>query len=153
MSNESTLRWDRYFQTMAQAVAAKSKDPSTQCGAVIADAKQRLVSVGYNGFARGVNDTPERYADRPTKLKLVIHAEANALLFAQRDLDGCTIYTWPFQPCATCAALVIQAGIARVVAPLPSAGILERWALDIDLAQQMFREAGVELVNLEATRG
>lgn len=149
MSIESSLRWDHYFQRLARDVAAKSKDPSTQCGAVIADPKQRLVSVGYNGFARGVVDSPERYADRSTKLRMVIHAETNALLFAQRDLEGCTLYTWPFQPCAQCAALVIQAGIVRVVAPPPSADILGRWALDIDLAQQMFREAGVLLDLME----
>ena len=72
---------------------------------------------GYNGFPRGVTDLPERLADRPTKLLLSVHAEANAVATAARSgvpLAGCTAYiTHP--PCAACAASLIQSGIRRVV--------------------------------------
>ena len=38
----------------------------------------------------------------------------NAILFAQRDLNGCSIVTYPFMPCSSCASLIIQSGIKRV---------------------------------------
>lgn len=140
--------WDRWFLGLAAYTATASKDPSTRVGAVVVDGKRRVVSVGYNGFARGVVDRPDRYADRATKLRFVVHAERNAILFAGRDLTGCTLYTHPFPPCAPCAAVVIQAGIVRVVAPRASAALAARWGADLEDSRSMFLEAGVELVEL-----
>jgi dCMP deaminase len=137
--------WDRWFLGLAQYVSTASKDPSTKVGAVIVDQKRRVVSVGYNGFARGVSDSQERYADRQTKYKMVVHAERNAILFAGRSLEYCTLYTWPFCPCSVCAAMVIQAGITRVVAPMASPELLQRWGEDMDLSRVMFHEAVVKV--------
>jgi dCMP deaminase len=136
---------DDFFLTLAQAIARKSKDPSTQTGAVLVDNRQRLVSVGYNGFPRGVRDLRERYEDRPTKYKMVVHCEANAIIFARRDLTGCTLYTWPFMSCAPCAGLVIQAGIVRCVAPLPTQEQEQRWGADFAISRTLFEEAGVRM--------
>lgn len=145
----SQAKWDRRFLELAKHIATFSKDPSTQTGAVIVDASRRVVSMGYNGFARGVDDRPERYADRETKYRCIIHCEINAIIFAQRDLAGCTLYTWPFSSCAPCAAIVIQSGITRCVAPVLPADKAERWAKDMELAVLMFSEAGVDLMLLE----
>lgn len=139
--------WDGRFLLLAEFVSAWSLDPSTRCGAVVADGK-RVVSVGYNGFAAGVEDRPGRYADRDTKYRMVIHAEVNAVLFAEGATRGMTLYTWPLPPCSPCAAIVIQAGIKRVVAPVPTADALSRWATDLKLSRQQFLEAGVELVEV-----
>lgn len=136
--------WDRYFLRIAEQVATASKDPSTRVGAAIADGK-RLVSCGYNGFAQGCDDSPEVYADREQKYSRVVHGEVNAILFAGRRLDGCTLYTVPFQPCDRCAGIVIQSGIKRVVAPACPPDIRERWAKSLDSAERQFREAGVQL--------
>lgn len=138
-------KWDCRFLEMARLVASWSKDPSTQTGAVVVDANRRVVSVGYNGFARGVLDLPERYADRETKYKMVVHCERNAIIFAKRDLSGCTLYTWPFMSCSVCAGMVINAGIVRCVAPVLPEHLRERWAEDIDLSRRMFLEALVVL--------
>ncbi len=64
------------------------------------------------------------------------------MLFASRSLENCTLYTWPFMSCAACAAMVIQAGIKRAVAPYSDN---PRWKEDFELTQQQFKEAGVEL--------
>lgn len=123
-------------------VASWSKDPSTQVGAAIVDAKNRVVSIGFNGFPRAVRDSDEALIDRDEKLRRTIHAEENALLFAARSVEGCTIYvTHP--PCARCAAKLIQAGVVRVVSNIPSAGFSERWADGMASASTMMREAGV----------
>ncbi len=139
--------WDHRFLDMAAFVANWSKDPSTKCGAVIVDWYRRIVSIGYNGFPRGVVDSDERLHDRETKYKLVVHAERNALLFARGPLMGYTLYTHPFLSCSQCAAMVIQVGISRVVAPSLKHGTetWERWREDVELAKSMYLEAGVKV--------
>jgi dCMP deaminase len=132
---------------MAEQVASWSKDPSTQTGAVITDPNSHIISVGYNGFAKGVKDTPNRYRQREkVKYPMVAHCETNAIIFAKRDLEGCTLYTVPFMSCATCAALVINAGIKRCVAPVLPKELKSRWGKQCALARMQFREAGVKLV-------
>lgn len=141
----SNTDWDGRFVGLAQHIANWSKDPSTQVGAVLTRGKF-VVSVGYNGFPPGVADTPERLSNREVKYKLILHAEENAILTAKQDLAGCTVYTWPLQPCSRCTAKLIQAGVARIVAPPPSDDHVERWGEDFALSRQMCAEAGVELV-------
>lgn len=138
--------WDIWFVNMAKYVSTASKDPSTQTGAVITDPKRRVVSVGYNGLAKGVEDLPERLNNREIKYKIIVHCERNALLFANRSVEGCTLFTWPFMSCATCCPMVIQAGITRCVAPFSDN---ERWVAEFELSKQMFKEAGVEVELLE----
>ena len=134
-------KWDKRFFDMAKLVASWSRDPSTQVGAVIVDDKNRIVSVGFNGAPRGVSD--EQLADRDRKLRRTIHAEKNAILFANRSLEGCTIYiTHP--PCAQCAAVIIQSGIKEVMWPIASPEFLLRWELDYNEAVGMFIDAGVQ---------
>lgn len=136
--------WDLHFLCLAEQVSKASKDPSTRVGAVIADGK-RFVSSGYNGFAQGCDDDPAVYADRDQKYSRVVHGEVNAILFAGRRLDGCTLYTVPLAPCDRCAGIVIQSGIKRVVAPACPPDKYERWAKMFESAEQQFREAGVVL--------
>lgn len=137
--------WDGRFLGLAQHLAGWSKDPSTKVGAVLARGKF-IVSPGYNGFPAGVEDSPERLNNREVKYKMVLHAEENAILTAKQDLTGCTMYTWPLQPCSRCTAKLIQAGVKRIVAPPPSEDHLSRWGEDFELSRQMCQEAGVELV-------
>ena len=51
-------KWDKFFLGMAHYVSTASKD-KTKCGCVIVDKDRRVVSVGFNGFARCVSDAPE----------------------------------------------------------------------------------------------
>ncbi|SDF82525.1 dCMP deaminase family protein [Thalassobaculum litoreum] len=134
-------KWDLRFMDVAQLIASWSKDSSTKVGAVIADPAHRIVSTGYNGLPRGLADDGARMTDRDVKLRLTLHAEHNAILFAQRDLLGCTIYVTA-HPCAHCAAQIVQTGIARVVFA-SSGSYEERWAADIQLAAELFGDTGV----------
>ncbi len=142
-----TAKWDTRFLGLATHISAWSKDPSSQVGAVITDGN-RIVSLGYNGFAAGVEDKPERLSNRDCKLNLTIHAEENAMIFAKRDLTACTVYvTHP--PCPRCASKLIQEEVARVVYMSPSEDFLSRWADDLKLSHEMYREAGVEVTAYE----
>ena len=77
--------WDDRYLSLAQQVSTWSKDPSTKVGCVIIDDYGRPVSFGYNGFAKGVDDSESRLLDRPTKLRYTIHAENNAILSASKQ--------------------------------------------------------------------
>jgi dCMP deaminase len=109
---------------------------------VLVDAQKRVVSVGYHSFPAPVVDDA-RLQSRELTYEIIVHAEVNALMFAQRPLVGCTLYTSPFMSCSRCAALLIQAGITRHVARRHDA---PRWAQSFELARQLFREAYVEVV-------
>jgi len=140
-------KWDTRFLSLAAHISGWSKDPSSQVGAVITDGN-RIVSLGYNGFAAGVHDTTERLVDRNTKLNLTIHAEENAMIFAKRDISGCTVYvTHP--PCPRCASKLIQDEISRIVFIAPSEDFLSRWADDLKLSYQMYEEAAIEVTSYQ----
>ncbi len=117
---EDYISWDEYFMGVALLSAKRSKDPSTQVGACIVNADNRIVSVGYNGFPRGCSDEEfpwERNADNQndTKYPFVCHAELNAILNASgREMRGTRIYVALF-PCNECAKAIIQAGISEVI--------------------------------------
>lgn len=149
MIDESRLKWDLRFLDLAKFISSWSKDPSTKTGAVIIDSDNRIISVGYNGFPKGVDDSEERYNNRELKYKIVVHCERNALLFANRNCKYCTLYTWPFMSCSVCASMVIQSGITRCVAPEIPDSLKERWREDTELSTQLFKEAGVQLVLLK----
>lgn len=136
------FEWDIRFLRMAEHIAFWSKDPSTKTGAVIIDDRRRVISLGYNGLPQGVEDREERLSNRELKYKIIVHCERNAIIFAERSLRGCTLYTWPFMSCATCAAMVIQSGITRVVAPRSDN---PRWLADFALSTELFTEAGVAI--------
>lgn len=142
---KSQEKWDLRFLRLAKEISSYSLDPSTKAGAVIVDPSQRLISVGYNGFARGVNDDPERYADRDFKIGCIVHAEVNAIIFAKRDLTDCALYTWPFLCCSNCAGVVIQSGIKFCICPPMPEDKKERWAKSMDRAKLQFDEAGVDV--------
>lgn len=140
-----TNTWDEKYLEMAKFVSGWSKDPSTKVGAVIADEYHRPVSNGYNGFPRGIADTEERLNNRELKYKIILHAEENAILFAGKPLENCTLYVWPFQPCSSCASKIIQAGIKKVVT---KKNTNDRWKEDFELSLTLFKESGVEVVFL-----
>ncbi len=85
-----STKWDTRFLGLAAHISAWSKDPSSQVGAVITE-RNRIISLGYNGFAAGVEDRESRLSDRNCKLNLTIHAEENAMILRKRDLRGCTV--------------------------------------------------------------
>ncbi len=153
-------RWDQYFIDQALRAAAMSKDPNTQVGAVIVGQDRESLITAFNGFPRGVADTPGRLADRELKNSLMVHAERNAILTAARlgiAVKGCTLFlaatddtgaTWGGPPCLPCALEVIQAGIVEVVS-LPFKNGPSKWKCSIEAAREILAEAGVRYREVE----
>ena len=147
MKREDVLTWDEYFMGLAHLSAIRSKDPSTQVGAVIVSKDHRVVGLGYNGFPNGCSDDEFPW-DREgefaqTKYPFVVHAELNAILNSNSDLRGCSIYVSLF-PCNECAKAIIQSGISRIVYES------DKYA-DTDgtkASKRMLKAAGVQLEQL-----
>jgi dCMP deaminase len=138
------MKWELRYLEMAKLVSTWSKDPSTKVGSVIVDSDNTVISVGFNSLPRRIQDTDQRLNNRDIKLKMIIHAEINAIITAKRPLTGATIYTYPFMSCSQCAGMIIQSGICRHISYKTNN---ERWKDSFDLALEMFDEARV-IVNL-----
>ena len=140
----SALKWDQRFLELAKLVASWSKDPSTQTGAVIIRPDRTIVSVGYNGFPKGMDDDPSLYANREVKYSRIVHCEMNAVLNAGHSVEGGILYTWPFASCDRCCVHMIQAGIKAFVFPKLPKELEERWAASVAKTKEYIDEANLE---------
>jgi len=110
--------WDESFMQICRVIAKRSKDPNTQTGACIVDKDNIIISLGYNGFPRGCHDDNLPW-DREgsfcnAKYAYVVHAEANAILNANKNINGAKMYCGLF-PCNECSKMIIQAGIKEII--------------------------------------
>lgn len=144
-------KWDRRFMDLARLVSTWSKDPSTQTGAVLVGKNRNVLSTGFNGFPRRIQDTHERLHDRQVKYGLIIHAEKNAIYNAVLNgvcLEGSTAYVVGngIPVCDQCSLGLIQVGVIRVVYDKNLSGERgERWKESCERAFSNFREAFVEV--------
>lgn len=140
------MNWDVWFLKIAEAIALKSKDKSSQIGAVIVGPDKEIRSIGYNGLPRGMDDNDQSKQSRPIKYKYYECAERNAIYNASRfgaPVKGCIMYcTWP--PCTDCARAIIQSGIVKLIAGKPLFECPDRWHADLIIATDMLRECGVK---------
>ena len=147
--HSTQVKWaSRYFE-IAKLVSTWSKDPSTKVGAIIVGDKGQIISQGYNGFPRGVEDLQERYDHRETKYKFVVHAEMNAILNALYNgssVVGASIYIHNLPVCQECAKAIIQSGISRVYIDTEIEG---KWLDAWQFSKTMFRESGVEIYKFD----
>lgn len=144
----SVSKWDKRFLQIAQMVSTWSKDPSTQCGAVIVRPNKTICSVGFNGFPQAMPDNPLWYSNREEKYSRIVHCEKNALIFAGENVKGYTLYTYPFCSCDRCIVEMAQAGITRFVCPEPSQDILSRWHDSIMKTRQYVAEMDLKLLEV-----
>lgn len=140
--------WDKKFLKLALEIASWSKDKSTKVGSVLVR-NNSIITTGYNGFPRRINDSITERHERPDKYMWTEHSERNCLYQAARigtPTEGSTIYINSFPekllPCADCARAIIQSGIVRIVQE-PMIETVTRWSESTDTALQMFSEAGI----------
>lgn len=118
MKREDYIGWEEYFMGVAELSARRSKDPKTQVGACIINPDNKhILSIGYNGLPRGMNDDNISWEDESDFLKnkhtYVVHAEANAILNANTNIEGSSMYITMF-PCNECAKLIVQSGVKEL---------------------------------------
>ena len=137
--------WDARYLDLAENVSSWSKDPSRKIGAVAVGSKGQILSQGYNGFPRGIDDSIERYNDKETKYRYVVHAEMNVVYNATYNgisLDGATLYVTGLPVCSECAKGIIQTCVKRVV--MRATDVPEKWFVSFATTAKMFNEAGIE---------
>jgi dCMP deaminase len=146
--SEARPSWDEFYLNMADVIASRSKDRSAKIGAVIVK-DNAVLSMGYNGFPRGVDDNVEARHERPAKYSYTEHGERNSVYNAARHgiaTAGATMYTQGV-PCADCSRAVIQVGIKKLVAYwLADDAVFPMWKESCGKGYEMLQEAGVEVV-------
>ena len=146
------MNWTEYFLLIAENIKLKSKDKSTQIGAVIVGKNNEVLSTGYNSFPRGLNDGIIERQERPEKYYWFEHAERNAIFNAARvgtPLDNSTIYLTSGPPCMDCARGIVNAGIKKVYCKTIDQCTTKNkdmWVESQNRTLQMFQECGVELI-------
>lgn len=150
MRRDKALKYFKFAQYQAELF---SKDPCKKVGAIIlAPESMQILSLGYNGMPRNVDETRTERWERPMKYKYVEHAERNALYNAVRHgtpLEG-SIAIVSMYPCCDCARGLIQSGIRMIITKEPQWDH-ERWGDDFKISCEMFMEADVEVVLLTDT--
>jgi len=119
--------WDEYFMEVCEAISKRATCERGRSGCVIAKDKQLLVT-GYVGAPAGLphcDDVGHQFkkmlhedGKETTHCVRTVHAEQNAICQAAKrgiSIDGATLYC-RMTPCRTCAMLIINCGIKRVVA-------------------------------------
>lgn len=139
--------WDIKFIGLSRHVAEWSKDTNRKNSAVVVDSDNSIISIGYNGFPRGCDDSIASRYEQPAKYLYTEHAERNAIYHASKlgiPLKGCNMYTTMF-PCSDCARAIIQSGIKKLISPAPDVEH-EKWGPHFKAALVMLEEANVEIV-------
>jgi dCMP deaminase len=143
------MDWTEYFLNIAEQVKLKSKDQSTQIGAVIVGQDNEVLSTGYNSFPRGLQDNIDERQERPEKYFWFEHAERNAIYNAARigvSLKNSTIYLTSGIPCMDCARGIVNSGVKIVwCKQVCTTKNKEKWEESQMKSMQLFNECGVQV--------
>jgi len=143
------MNWTEYFLNIAEQVKLKSKDESTQIGAIIVGLDNEVLSTGYNSFPRGLDDTLRERQERPEKYFWIEHAERNAIYNAARigvSLKNSTIYLTSGLPCMDCARGIVNSGITTVWCKTEcTTKNKEKWVESQTKSLKLLNECGVRV--------
>lgn len=138
-------KWLHRYMDLAGHVATWSKDPSSKIGAVVVNNKGQILSLGYNGFPRGISDD-SRLKDREKKYKMVVHAEMNCIYNASNfgvSLHGASIFINGLPVCSDCAKGIIQVGIKNVFCKFDNAS--DKWIDSFMDSKELLKEANLNV--------
>jgi dCMP deaminase len=107
--------WVDYFMRMTEVVKSRSPDPKTQVGAILTSENHRIISTGYNALIAGQDEKSIDWSDREGEVyPVIIHAEANCLLYAQSKFKNACLYC-TLSPCRECLKLLAASGVVKVI--------------------------------------
>jgi dCMP deaminase len=109
------VSWEEYFMNIANVVKTRSPDPKTQVGVVLVSlVNNRIISTGYNGIPSGLNESNLDWNNREYIRSIIIHAETNAVLYAQSKFENAVLYT-TMSPCSDCIKLLSATKIKKII--------------------------------------
>ena len=107
--------WENYFLNIAQVVKTRSPDTKVQVGCVLVSLdNNRIISTGYNGIPSGLNEKNIDWNNREYIRSIIIHAETNAILYAQSKFINSILYT-TMSPCSECIKLLSATKIKKII--------------------------------------
>lgn len=144
------MEWTEYFLNIAEQVKLKSKDQSTQIGAVIVGEDKEVLSTGYNSFPRGLDDSKQERQERPEKYFWIEHAERNAIYNAARigvSLKNSIIYLTSGLPCMDCARGIVNSGIKTVYCKqVCTTKNKDKWDESQKKSLELLRECDIDVI-------
>lgn len=138
--------WDNRWMDLCEFVSGWSKDRSRRTSSVIVNKRNVLLSIGWNGFARGINDDVNERHRRPDKYLWTEHAERNAIYNAASEginVSGAKMYI-PWYPCCDCARAIIQSNIAELICVPPDWNDI-KYRHEFKITKEMLKEAKVKV--------
>lgn len=138
-------KWRSRYLEIARQYSLWSKDPSTKIGAIAVGENGQLLSEGYNGFPRGIEDD-SRLDEKEKKYDLIVHGEMNVIYnacFNGVSLKNSTLFVFGLPICSSCANGVIQVGFDNVCMAVPR-DVPQKWTDNWELSKLKFQEAGLE---------
>lgn len=145
-------KWHRRYLDLAALVATWSKHPDFKVGAVAIGEFGQVLSTGFNGYPRGVQEEVTRRSEG--LLPLTIHAETNLIFnctLTGQSLRGSTVYVSGLFPCLECSKSLVQVCVAEIV--YYKSALLrpdsEAWKDSWDFANLVFDEANVRVTPIE----
>ena len=131
--------WEEYFMNIAHQVKLRSPDTKRKVGAVMVSLKdKRIISCGYNGLVKGGDDNIN-WEDREFVHSVVIHAEANCILYASSKFENSVLYITT-SPCSNCIKLIAAANIKKIYYNEPYR--------DIDLVKTLCKFVNIEIIKI-----
>lgn len=151
ITTNERISWNDYFMEMCDLIAKRSTCLRRKIGAVIIK-DNRVLATGYNGSPTGITHCGDREggcireknnikSGTHHEICYAIHSEANAILQAAKygiSIEGATLYC-NTRPCSICTRLIINSGIKKVY---------YRDYYPDEFSDQLFKEAGIELVKI-----
>jgi dCMP deaminase len=136
------ISWNQYFMEIAHVVKKRSKDPKIQVGSILVSLKDnRIISTGYNSVKAGLDDSKINWEERDHIKDIVIHAEANAILYAQSNFEDSVLYT-TLSPCRECLKLLSATKIKKIV--------YENEYRDFGKTEELCKYFNIELVKFQS---
>lgn len=148
----------KYYKLSKHIAELFSKDTSTKVGALfIYPDTMQILSMGYNGMPRGVDEKDSSRWTRPNKYKFVEHAERNAMYNSAQSGTSLrdAICVSSLFPCADCARGIIQSGCKMVISLHFADSVdekdpdrIKRWHPDWKVSLEMLKESGIKIMLL-----
>ena len=146
-------KWDAVWMGVADIIAKRSRCVRSQVGAVIVSKTNQVCATSYNGPPAGLEvgeddcshwcpralgeGGPAYYDDCHAS-----HAEVNGLIMGDRSkYEGGTLYCTRV-PCYTCAKIIANSGVSRVVLRVAS----EDAEREPDRSIAMLQDSGLEVI-------
>jgi deoxycytidylate deaminase len=137
---DKRVSWNMYFMKIAEDVKIRSPDFIKVGAVLVSMTDNRIISTGYNSLKAGMDDINIDWINRELINDCVIHAEMNAIIYAQSKFEDSILYT-TMSPCKACLKIISSTKIKKV--------IYKNEYKDIQDVKKLSKILNIELIEFE----